>query len=63
MTQAKPSTISGAKDGTAYPSEATEFTSVSSGIRVVKCVLFLLVIVFSLRLSVYDYPFGIFKLF
>jgi hypothetical protein len=44
---------------------------VSSGIRVAKslvfcvmfyyCVLFLLVIVFSLRLSVYDYPFGIFK--
>jgi hypothetical protein len=27
MTQAKPSTISGARDGTAYPSEATEFTS------------------------------------
>ena len=27
MTQAKPSAISGARDGTAYPSEATEFTS------------------------------------
>ena len=62
--------------GTAYPSGASEFTPVFSGVRVTwsldlyvcfvdRCVyLFLLAIVLSvLRYTDYDYPFGIFKLF
>ena len=65
--------------GTAYPSGASEFTPVFSGVCVTRCLVlcvcfvdrclsfctfFLLAIVLSvLRFTDSDYPFGIFKLF